>query len=261
MTTISPAGVGRLPTKRGYALAFQAQPGRLPWVVFLGGFRSDMEGTKAQYLASWCKTRDQAFLRFDYSGHGQSEGRFEAGSISLWTQDALDVLGVLSGEQCVLVGSSMGGWIMLRVALTLLDQVTGLVGIAAAPDFTRDLLLRDLSEAQREELRQAGSVHLSSAYDPEGFTLTTEFLEDGEKCCLLDQSISIECPVRLLQGVKDEEVPWETALKLSATLTGQDVSVQLLKDGDHRLSQPRQLALIGQTLEAMLGIKDKTQHA
>lgn len=244
-------------TRRGYVLAYRRQQGRTPWVVFLGGFRSDMEGTKAQYLAEWCEARGHAYLRFDYSGHGRSEGVFEEGTISQWTQDTLDLLSVIQGAPCVLVGSSMGGWIMLRVAEALQRQVVGLVGVAAAPDFTRDLMQRDLSDTQRYELKQSGRIRMVSEYDPEGFILTESFIKDGNSCCLLDRPIAIEAPVRLLQGCEDVEVPWDTALRLSTALTTQNVQVHLLKDGDHRLSKPEQLAILGQTLADLLASSEK----
>jgi len=244
-------------TRRGYGLAYRRQQGRTPWVVFLGGFRSDMEGTKAQYLAEWCEARGQAYLRFDYSGHGRSDGVFEEGTISQWTQDTLDLLSVIQGAPCVLVGSSMGGWIMLRVAEALQRQVVGLVGVAAAPDFTRDLMQRDLSDTQRYELKQSGRIRMVSEYDPKGFILTESFMKDGNSCCLLDRPIAIEAPVRLLQGCEDVEVPWDTALRLSTALATQNVQVHLLKDGDHRLSKPEQLAILGQTLADLLAFSEK----
>lgn len=240
-------------TDRGYSLAFKRREGKTPWVVFLGGFRSDMSGTKAEYLDGWCADRGQAYLRLDYSGHGRSGGRFESGSISAWTLDALDVLKSLQNAPCVLVGSSMGGWIMLRVALALSSQVKGLVGIAAAPDFTRDMISRDLNAKQRQQLVDQGKITLTSEYDPEGFVLTQAFIEDGERCCLLDRPIDIDIPVRLLQGCRDAEVPWQTALRLQDALRADDVIVQLLKNGDHRLSDPGQLELMGATLARLLG--------
>tara|TARA_B100000029_G_scaffold441907_1_gene460007 strand:- start:1607 stop:2377 length:771 start_codon:yes stop_codon:yes gene_type:complete len=241
-----------LETDRGYSIATRSEVGDPPWIIFLGGFRSDMEGTKAQYLSNWCKKNERAFLRFDYSGHGSSGGLFEEGTISRWTEDTLEVIQAFTEGSCILVGSSMGGWIMLRVALELGDRVSGLLGIAAAPDFTRDLITRDLTLSQRQYLEEHGQITLTSEYDPEGFILKKAFIVNGEECCLLDQPLDIQVPVRLLQGCQDNEVPWRTALQLSKSLEATDVRIQLLKDGDHRLSSPTQLALIGSTLEELL---------
>lgn len=237
---------------QGVSLAARVLAGQMPRVVFLGGFRSDMDGTKAQYLAEWCVKRNQAFLRFDYSGHGLSGGHFEEGTISRWTADALDVIRDQAGGPCVLVGSSMGGWIMLHVALALGQQVKGLLGVAAAPDFTRDLVSQEMDDAQRDELASTGRVHLSSDYDPQGYPITETLISDGETQCLLDSPVRISAPVRLLQGFADTEVPWRTALRLSEALAAHDVRVQLLKDGDHRLSSPAQLDLLGDTLAELL---------
>ena len=239
-------------TPEGQTLAVRAQPGRAPWVVFLGGFRSDMEGTKAQHLAQWCAHTGQAFLRFDYSGHGLSQGSFAAGTISRWSAEAVGIIQTCVRGPCVLVGSSMGGWIMLHVAQALASQVVGLLGIAAAPDFTRELVSRDLTSAQRDELQSRGQVMLTSDYDPQGFLLTQGFINDGEAQCLLDRPIRLNMPVRLLQGCADAEVPWRTALRLADALDTQDVRVQLFKDGDHRLSSTAQLAVLTETLAELL---------
>ena len=241
-----------LNTHRGYSLVARKIEGKDPCVIFLGGFRSDMEGTKAQYLSDWCEKNGRSCLRFDYSGHGVSGGRFEEGTIGQWTQDALDVIDAFSQGPCVLVGSSMGGWIMLRVALAIGTRVHGLLGIAAAPDFTRDLISRDLSADQRARLAHEGQIRLTSEYDPDGYVLTQEFMADGEACCLLDAPLELTVPVRLLQGCDDSEVPWKTALRLSERLQTTDVRVHLLKDGDHRLSRPEQLALMSDTLAELI---------
>ena len=241
-----------LQSTTGYSLAVKRQQGKSPWIIFFGGFRSDMEGAKAQYLSNWCAQTGQSFLRFDYSGHGQSGGSFEQGSISQWTQDALEVIEAFSPGPYILVGSSMGDWIMLRTALALGHRVKGLIGIAAAPDFTRDLIAMELTSEQRELLDHNGQITVSSEYDPDGYILTQSFMDDGEQCCLLDAPLPIHAPVRLLQGHEDHEVPWQTALRLSDCLEATDVRVQLLKDGDHRLSSPEHLALIGDTLAELI---------
>lgn len=233
-------------------LAYVFEPGRVPCVVFLGGYRSDMSGTKAQYLADFCRQQGRAMLRFDYSGHGSSGGKFENGSISAWTQDALTVINAAVDGPLVLIGSSMGGWIMLHVALALGPQISSMIGIAAAPDFTRTLMLRDLTAEQRDRLEGDGVILLHSEYDPEGYPVTKMFIEDGEKNLLMENPIDINCPVRLVQGMRDREVPWETAVQLSQALTTPDVRVCLVKNGDHRLSEDDQLQLLGSTLEEVL---------
>tara|TARA_B100001123_G_C15251999_1_gene1003134 strand:+ start:394 stop:1176 length:783 start_codon:yes stop_codon:yes gene_type:complete len=233
-------------------LAYVFEPGQGPCVVFLSGYRSDMSGIKAQYLADFCRAQGQAMLRFDYSGHGASGGQFENGSISTWTQDALTVIKATFDGPLILVGSSMGGWIMLHVALELRSQVSGMIGVAAAPDFTRDLMWRDLTAEQRDTLNRDGVIFLDSEYDPRGYPVTKAFIEDGEKNLLLKNSIDVYCPVRLIQGMLDTEVPWDTAVQLSQALTTTDVQVCLVKNGDHRLSDNIQLQLLGSTLEEVL---------
>ena len=227
-------------------LAYVFEPGRAPCVVFLSGYRSDMSGTKAQYLADLCRAQGYAMLRFDYSGHGLSSGQFENGSISVWTQDTLTVIKAAVDGPLILIGSSMGGWIMLHVALALGPQVSGMIGIAAAPDFTRDLMWRDFT------LNRDGVVLLDSEYDPDGYPVTKAFIEDGERNLVLENSIDINCPVRLIQGMLDTEVPWETAIRLSQALITSNVRVCLVKNGDHRLSDDVQLQLLGSTLEDVL---------
>ena len=233
-------------------LAYVFEPGRTPCVVFLSGYRSDMSGTKAQYLADFCRAQGQAMLRFDYSGHGASGGQFENGSISEWTQDALTVIRATVDGSLILIGSSMGGWIMLNVALELGPQVSGIIGVAAAPDFTRDLMWRELTGEQRDTLNRDGVIFLDSEYDPEGYPVTKAFIEDGEKNLLLENPIDIHCPVRLIQGMLDTEVPWDTAVQLSQALTTSDIRVCLVKNGDHRLSDNAQLQLLGGTLAELL---------
>lgn len=236
----------------GHELAYVLESGCMPCVVFLGGYRSDMAGTKALFLAERCRDRGQSMLRFDYSGHGTSGGRFEDGSISAWIDDALTVIQAVVDGPLVLVGSSMGGWIMLHVALALGERVKGLVGIAAAPDFTRELMWRDFSAAQRKALTRDGVIVLDSEYDPDGYPVTKAFIEDGEQNLLLDNPINIHCPVRLIQGMLDSEVPWETAVRLSRAIASRDVQVHLVKNGDHRLSNEYQLQLLGQTLDDVI---------
>jgi pimeloyl-ACP methyl ester carboxylesterase len=228
------------------AIAYRFVPARRPeaqgpGAVFLGGFASDMTGTKATALAASCRERGQAFLRFDYSGHGESDGAFADGTIGGWTQDALDVLDRLTTGPQILVGSSMGGWIMLLVALRRRERIAGLVGLAAAPDFTEDLMARELSPSQRQALARDGRLELPSAYSDSPYVITRALIEDGRRYLLLRQEIDLRVPVRLLHGMADPDVPFATSLRLAEKLQSTDVVVSLIKDGDHRLSRPQDL--------------------
>lgn len=226
----------------GARIAFRHTPGRAPVVVFCGGFMSDMTGTKATALEAFCRGRGQAFVCFDYRGHGASSGAFEDGTIGLWTGDALAVPDRLTEGPLVLVGSSMGGWIALLAALARRDRVRGLVGIAAAPDFTRRMVEHEFTDEQRAALARDGRVAIASPYDPRPYVVTQALIDDGNARCLLDGPIPLACPVRLLHGLRDESVPWRTALRIAERLEGTDVTVTLAKDGDHRLSTPADLA-------------------
>ena len=233
-------------------LAYARLPGRAPTVVFLPGFASDMEGEKARMLASVCAVRGQAMLRFDYSGHGASGGRFEEGTIGRWRDDALAMIDAQSDGPLVLVGSSMGGWIALLVALARPSRLAGLIGIAAAPDFTEELIWASLPFAAREALMHTGKILAPSAYGPP-YPITRALIEEGRQHLLLAGPIAITSPVRLLHGQADPDVPWAISLRLAEQIAGEDVVVTLVKDGDHRLSRPADLALLRQTLFALLG--------
>jgi len=235
----------------GVALAYAHTPGRGPTMVFLPGFMSDMTGDKATALEAFCAAQGHAFLRLDYSGHGVSGGRFEDGCISLWTADALTVIDRLTHGELILVGSSMGGWIALLVALARTDRVVGLMGIAAAPDFTEALMWEAMSFAERDALMRDGIIEIPSQYGPPT-PITRALIEDGRKHLLLGDTISLPCPVRLLQGQMDPDVPWEMALRLAEVIESEDVQITLVKDGDHRLSRPGDIALLGATLETLL---------
>jgi pimeloyl-ACP methyl ester carboxylesterase len=237
------AETGTLDRGEGIGLAWRKIAGRAPMLVFLPGFRSDMNGDKASHLAQFCAARGQAMLRFDYSGHGASGGRFEDGTVGRWTEDALAALDRLTEGRIVLVGSSMGGWIALLVALARPERVAGLVGIAAAPDFTEALMWQAMAPAERETLIRMGILHVASQYgDP--YPITRALIEDGRTRLLLGGSIALDCPVRLLHGQRDPDVPWETALRIADRVAAEDVQVVLVKDGDHRLSRPQDLALL-----------------
>jgi pimeloyl-ACP methyl ester carboxylesterase len=246
----SPATLTR---QDGATIAYHRLTGSTPGVVFLGGFRSEMTGTKARYLEDYCRRRGQAYLRFDYFGHGASSGDAALGTIGRWAEDAIAVLDSLTEGPQVLVGSSMGGWMMLLAALARPSRVFALVGIAAAPDFTEDLLWPRLDPTQRRELRERGTVTLPSEYDPAGYTYRLNLFEDGKRHLVMRRAIAVECPVRLLHGMSDASVPWQTCLSLAEHLASSDVVVTLVKDGDHRLSRESDLERLGRTLDELLG--------
>lgn len=215
-----------------------------PGVIFLGGFASDMTGTKATALEEFCAGRGQAFIRFDYTGHGQSSGDFRDGTIGRWMQDALAVIDSLTATPQILVGSSMGGWIALLCARARPTRIAALVGIAAAPDFTEDLMWERFDADDRANLLRDGVIEQTTQYGPTPYPITLKLIEDGRRHLLLRAPIAIEQPVRLLHGMADPDVPWRTALAITDRLTGTDVAVTLIKDGDHRLSRPQDLERI-----------------
>jgi pimeloyl-ACP methyl ester carboxylesterase len=222
-------------------IAYHRMPGHLPGVVFLGGFMSDMTGTKAMALDGFCRDRAQAFVRFDYTGHGQSSGRFIDGTIGSWAGDAIAVLDSLTEGPQILVGSSMGGWIMVLAALARRTRIAGLVGVAAAPDFTEDLLSDIATPDQRAALERDGVYYLPNDRGETPYPITRALIEDGRKHLVLRGEIPIACPVALVHGAEDREVPYETSLRLARALKSRDVTVTLVKDGDHRMSEPRHL--------------------
>jgi pimeloyl-ACP methyl ester carboxylesterase len=226
------------------ALAYHQGSGAYPAVVFCGGFASDMTGTKATLLAHHCQASGRAFTRFDYSGHGQSSGRFEEGTIGSWAADALAIVDRVTEGPLVLVGSSMGGWIMLLVARARPERVAGLVGIASAPDFTADLIEPALTAEQQGALARDGLFLLPSAYDEAPTPITRRLLEDGHQHLLLRAPIAIDRPTHLIHGQRDPDVPWQTSLRLAEQLEADNVTIELIKDGDHRLSRPQDLARI-----------------
>jgi len=232
-------------------LAWARLAGRGPGVVFLPGFRSDMQGSKALALRDHCAATGRAFLRLDYSGHGASSGRFEDGTIGQWAADALAVFDALTEGPQVLVGSSMGGWIGLLLARQRRDRLAGFIGLAPAPDFSEALMWPGFTEAQRQAVMQDGVVHLPSQYG-EPTPVTRALIEDGRNQSVLGDPLDLPCPVRILQGMADPDVPWQHALRLVEALAGGDVRLHLIKDGDHRLSRPEDLRLLAETLENLV---------
>jgi pimeloyl-ACP methyl ester carboxylesterase len=247
----SPANLTRVD---GATIAYHRTAGSSPGVVFLGGFRSDMTGTKALCLEDYCRRRGQAYLRFDYFGHGASSGDTALGTIGRWAEDSVAVLDCLTDGPQVLVGSSMGGWLMLLAALARRSRVCALIGVAAAPDFTEDLVWPRLDPEQQQELRGTGAVTLPSEYDPGGYTYRLSLFEDGKRHLVMRRTIDLECPVRLLHGMSDASVPWQTSLSLAERLASRDIVVTLIKDGDHRLSRDSDLERLARTLDELLGI-------
>ena len=248
----------RLPRQEDDFLAYHSSAGRAPGIVFLGGFLSDMTGAKALALESYARRRGQAFLRFDYQGHGQSSGHFEEGNVGRWAADAVAALDDLTEGPQVLVGSSMGGWIMLLAALARPQRVAALVGVAAAPDFTEDLMWRRFPAEVRAAIEQKGVYHLPSDYSESPYPITKQLIEEGRRHLLLQDPIPLHCPVRLLQGQRDPDVPWQTTLRLAEKLESDDVEVTLIKAGDHRLSEPLDLARLEATLDRLFAGLDES---
>ncbi|WP_340109645.1 alpha/beta hydrolase [Pikeienuella sp. HZG-20] len=240
-----PAFLDLGPNRRlAYALTAPAAAGRdLPGVVFLGGFRSDMEGTKALALEEWARRAGRGFLRFDYSGHGRSSGAFEDGCIGDWADDAREAVTRLTEGPQILVGSSMGGWIALLLARAAPERVAALVGVAAAPDFTLEMAAA-MDEAAKAEMASSGVWLRPSAYSDEPYPITRRLIEDGARNRVLDRPFPVGFPVRLLQGTADEDVGVDVALGLLSHLDGPDVRLTLVRGADHRFSGPRELELL-----------------
>lgn len=233
-------------------IAYHRMEGRLPGVVFLGGFMSDMTGTKAMALDALCHAQGRAFLRFDYTGHGASGGKFAESTIGRWAEDAIAVIDKLTRGPQVLVGSSMGGWIMVLAARARRERVAGLVGVAAAPDFTEDLLWAQMTAAQKAALEREGYYILPHDEGGDPYTITKALIEDGRKHLVLRDQIPLTCPAALVHGMRDPEVPYETSLRLARALASDDVTVTLVKDGDHRMSQPNHLEHLFAALNRVL---------
>jgi len=237
-----------LATDTGRRIAYHALAGASPGVVFLGGFKSDMDGTKALWLEEWARARGRAFLRFDYSGHGQSSGAFTDGCIGDWAADARAAVAALTEEPQILVGSSMGGWIALLLARACPERVAGLVTVAAAPDFTEDAMWAGFDAETRREIMEAGVVHLPSEYG-EPLPITRRLIEDGRDHLVLRAPLDLPVPVRFLQGTADADVDRSVAERLLDHATGPDMRLTLVKGADHRFSTPDCLGLIGAALD------------
>ncbi len=235
----------------GGRLAYARTPGDGPGVVFLGGFMSDMTGTKATLLEAHCRARGRAFLRFDYRGHGASGGQFVDGTIGGWADDAVLAIDRLTTGPQILVGSSMGGWLMLLATLARPDRVAGLVGIAAAPDFTEDLMWDQFPEPVRRVLLRDGIWHEPSQYGETPYPITLRLIEEGRGHLLLRRPLPIACPLRLIHGMRDHDVPWQVSQRLLEHVAADDATLTLVKDGDHRLSRPDDIARMLAVVDAL----------
>jgi pimeloyl-ACP methyl ester carboxylesterase len=232
----------------GDRLAYRHRPGRGPTIVFLPGYMSDMEGSKAVALDAWAAGEGRAMLRLDYSGCGRSGGSFEVGTLDRWRDDALAVIDAVTSGPLLLVGSSMGGWLMLLIALARPDRVAGLIGIAAAPDFTE----WGYTDAKKRQLAEEGRVSIPSVYGGPPYVTTAGFWRSGTANQLLPGEVAIDCPVRLIHGQRDNDVPFDISVRLAAALRSQDVETLLIKDGDHRLSRPDDIAKLIHITDCLL---------
>jgi len=229
-------------------LAYRKREGTGPMLVFLPGYASDMEGTKAVELDAFAARRGLSLLRFDYSGTGSSEGRFEDGTLERWLDEALVLIDSLTEGPIIPIGSSMGGWIALHIALRRPNLVGSLVGIAAAPDFTS----WGYTDDEKSTLQRDGRLEQPNPYGPEPQLTTLGFWESGEQLCLLDGDVDIQCPVRLVHGDRDEDVPLDVAMRLKDRLRSGDVQLNIVKGGGHRLSAPHEIGAILHTVAGLL---------
>ena len=234
-------------TRAGRRLANRYRPGAGPTLLFLPGYMSDMEGSKALALDAWAEHHGRAFLRFDYGGCGASPGAFEEQGLADWRDDVLAMIDLVEGP-VVLVGSSMGGWLMLLAALARPERIAALVGIAAAPDFTD----WGFDDADKATIQRDGKLVEPTPYGDQPYVTTRIFWESGERLRLLDAPIPLDCPVRLLHGQDDPDVPFAISLRIAQQLRSSDVQTILVKDGDHRLSRPQDLALLTATIDQLL---------
>lgn len=242
----------------GETLAYHARPGKKPTIVWFGGFKSDMTGTKATAVEQWAATRGQACVRFDYSGHGASSGAFADGTIGSWLEDGLAILHEVAKGPVILVGSSMGGWLALLAARALIaagegDRVRGMVLIAPAPDFTETLMWNTFPPEVRREIEETGVHARPSEFDDEPYVITRALIEEGRKHLLLGGPIELSSPVRILQGMRDVDVPWRHAFKLVEAITSPDLTYTLVKSGDHRLSSQADIARLHDVLDEVAG--------
>jgi len=225
----------------GHRIAYHRLPGESPGVIFCSGFMSDMTGTKALTLEAFCREQGRAFVRFDYLGHGESDGEFADGTIGRWCDDALVVFDELTQGPQVVVGSSMGGWISLLLALQRPERVQGLLLLAPAPDFTEEMITKEFNDADRAELAVNGRLLRPTEYGDEPYIITQQLIEEGRQHLLLGQEIPTQCPVDIIHGMNDSDVAWQRSLTLVEKLQSDEVTLHYVKQGDHRLSEPADL--------------------
>lgn len=223
-----------------------------PSIIFLGGFMSDMSGTKATALERFCKEKHYSYTRFDYFGHGQSSGKFIDGTIGYWKSNVLSVLDMLPHRKHIVIGSSMGGWLMLLAALARPEKVSALIGVASAPDFTENLIWDVMTDKEKKELTENGIFNQPSDYSESPYPISKQLIEEGRHHLLLNDTIPINCPVRLIHGMKDDDVPYTLSVELTQKLQSDDVQIQLVKRSDHRMSSEEDVALLEKTIETLV---------
>ena len=250
MSEIDVASDGAKASGEGRPLAYHHRQGSGPTIIFLPGYMSDMEGSKALALDAWAQRHNRAFIRFDYGGCGASGGAFEAQTLNDWRDDVLAIVDELAQGRVLLVGSSMGGWLMLHAALARPDRIAALIGIAAAPDFTS----WGFSQDEKMTILQEGRLEKPSPHSDQPTVITRDLWQSGEGLRLLHAEIAIDCPARLLHGLEDQDVPWGYGLELLKKLRSPQVQLNLIKDGDHRLSRDQDIALLIATLEELLEV-------
>lgn len=249
----TPTAPQYLTLKDGNKLAYHHFRGNddAPSILFLGGFMSDMSGTKATALEDFCKAKHSSYTRFDYFGHGQSEGEFTDGTIGYWKDNVIAILDMLPKRKHIIIGSSMGGWLMLLAALERPEAVKALIGIASAPDFTQGLIWDVMNDHEKASLLKDGIYHQPSDYSNSPYPIAKSLIEEGRRHLLLDKEINITCPVRLIHGMKDDDVPYTLSIELAKRLRSEDVQLELIKRSDHRMSSPEDIALIQAQIEAL----------
>jgi pimeloyl-ACP methyl ester carboxylesterase len=242
----------QLPASSGpYSIAYRHQKGVGPGIIFCSGFRSDMTSTKATAIAEWCRQNSAPFTRFDYFAHGATGGEFTEFTIGKAVSDTFDVLDQVTQGDQIIIGSSMGAWIALGAALERRSKIRGLIGIAPAPDFTERLMFAKMTPEQRKELEEEGQIWVPSEYSVTEYPITHHFIHEARQHLLLDDVIGLDMPIHLLHGQEDADVPWETSLQLADKIMSDDVTITLIKDGDHRLNRPADLALLTDAIARM----------